>query len=43
MSTADGFSLDDKRIPLLDYEKLGPSVDSTLTDDEHAKNNLPTY
>ncbi|RKT89292.1 type I restriction enzyme M protein [Saccharopolyspora antimicrobica] len=39
--TADGFSLDDKRIPLLDYEKLGPSVDSTLTDDEHAKNNLP--
>ena len=36
---ADGRSLDDKRTPLLDDDKL--SVDSTLTDDEHAKNNLP--
>lgn len=39
---ADGFSLDDKRTPLLDDEKLGPVVDcGALTDDEHAKNNLP--
>ncbi|MCA1226703.1 class I SAM-dependent DNA methyltransferase [Saccharopolyspora sp. 6M] len=39
--TADGLSLDDKRTPLLDDEKLGPIVESALTDDEHAKNNLP--
>ncbi|MEY8039324.1 N-6 DNA methylase [Saccharopolyspora cebuensis] len=40
--TADGLSLDDKRTPLLDEEKLGPLVDGgALTDDEHAKNNLP--
>lgn len=37
--TADGFSLDDKRNPLLPDEKLG--VTATLTADEHAKNNLP--
>lgn len=37
---ADGVSLDDKRLPLLDDEKLGP-VASELTDEEHAKNNLP--
>jgi type I restriction enzyme M protein len=36
---ADGRSLDDKRTPLLDDDKL--SVDAKLTDDEHAKNNLP--
>lgn len=36
---ADGRSLDDKRTPLLDDDKLG--VSTTLTDEEHAKNNLP--
>jgi type I restriction enzyme M protein len=36
---ADGYGLDDKRTPLLPDNKLG--VDSQLTDDEHAKNNLP--
>jgi type I restriction enzyme M protein len=36
---ADGYSLDDKRTPLLDADKLGPLA--TLTGDEHAKNNLP--
>jgi len=39
--TADGYSLDDKRNPLLPDEKLGPSPDVMLADDEHAKNNLP--
>ncbi|WP_063010417.1 type I restriction-modification system subunit M [Nocardia nova] len=37
--SADGFSLDDKRNPLLSDEKLGATA--TLTEDEHAKNNLP--
>lgn len=37
---ADGFSLDDKRTPLLDAEKLGP-VPEELSEEEHAKNNLP--
>ncbi len=36
---ADGWSLDDKRAPLLPDEKLGPK--SALTEEEHAKNNLP--
>ncbi len=36
---ADGYSLDDKRTPLLDEDKLGSVVKSL--DDEHAKNNLP--
>ena len=36
---ADGFSLDDKRNPLLPAEKIGPRA--KLGDDEHAKNNLP--
>lgn len=36
---ADGWSLDDKRTPLLDETKLG--VDAKLNGDEHAKNNLP--
>jgi type I restriction enzyme M protein len=36
---ADGRSLDDKRTPLLSADKL--SVHAELTDDEHAKNNLP--
>lgn len=50
---ADGWSLDDKRTPLLDEDKLGPvptavarhSRESgnsrTLGPDDHAKNNLP--
>ncbi|MGW5071655.1 type I restriction-modification system subunit M [Rhodococcus sp. NPDC004095] len=36
---ADGWSLDDKRNPLLDEGKLGALAE--LTEDEHAKNNLP--
>jgi type I restriction enzyme M protein len=36
---ADGFSLDDKRIPLLSAEKIGPKA--KLDKDEHARNNLP--
>ena len=39
--TADGFSLDDKRTPLLDATKLGPVPEEALTAEEHAKNNLP--
>lgn len=38
---ADGWSLDDKRTPLLVEEKLGPSPTAALTEDEHTKNNLP--
>ena len=38
---ADGWSLDDKRQPLLDADKLGPSLKQPLTPEEHAKNNLP--
>jgi type I restriction enzyme M protein len=38
---ADGFSLDDKRTPLLDEPKLGPVPADALTAEEHAKNNLP--
>ena len=38
---ADGWSLDDKRTPLLADDKLGPVPRSNLTADEHAKNNLP--
>ena len=37
--TADGRSLDDKRTPLLSEDKLGPH--GALSEDEHAKNNLP--
>jgi len=36
---ADGYSLDDKRSPLLATEKLGAAA--MLTTDEHEKNNLP--
>jgi type I restriction enzyme M protein len=36
---ADGWSLDDKRQPLLAEEKLG--CDAELTEVEHTKNNLP--
>lgn len=35
----DGYTLDDKRTPKLDEDKLG--VKATLTEEEHAKNNLP--
>ena len=38
---ADGWSLDDKRIPLLDESKLGCSLTVSLTAEEHGKNNLP--
>ena len=47
---ADGFSLDDKRTPLLPAERLGPTpghrdaghfVNLTLSEEERAKNNLP--
>ncbi len=38
---ADGFSLDDKRAPLLDPEKLGPSPRTPLSEEERAKNDLP--
>ncbi len=38
---ADGWSLDDKRTPLLPEEKLGSVPTSALTPEEHAKNNLP--
>ncbi|WP_199506194.1 class I SAM-dependent DNA methyltransferase [Geodermatophilus sp. TF02-6] len=40
-ATADGWSLDDKRSPLLDADKLGPRPAMPLSEDEHAKNNLP--
>lgn len=38
---ADGWSLDDKRQPLLSEDKLGPNPKVNLTEDELAKNNLP--
>jgi type I restriction enzyme M protein len=38
---ADGWSLDDKRAPLLDESLLGPVPARKLSADEHAKNNLP--
>ena len=38
---ADGYSLDDKRAPLLPGEKQGPCPREALSEDEHAKNNLP--
>jgi len=38
---ADGWSLDDKRTPLLPEEKLGALPAEWLTEDERAKNNLP--
>ena len=39
--TADSWSLDDKRTPLLAEEKLGPVPQTALFEGEHAKNNLP--
>jgi type I restriction enzyme M protein len=38
---ADGWSLDDRRTPLLAEEKLGPAPTEELTAGEHARNNLP--
>ena len=38
---ADGWSLDDKRTPLLPDEKLGPVPSQPLSPADHAKNNLP--
>lgn len=38
---ADGWSLDDKRNPLLPLEKLGPTPKEDLAGGEHEKNNLP--
>jgi len=38
---ADGYSLDDRRTPLLEVAKLGPTSDGFLADDQHLKNNLP--
>src|SRR5213593_4358691 len=38
---ADGWSLDDKRTPLLPDDKLGPVPRSVLGGDERVKNNLP--
>ncbi len=38
---ADGFSLDDKRTPQLDERLLGTRPASPLSDEQHAKNNLP--
>src|SRR5205823_5252703 len=40
-ANADGWSLDDKRTPLLPAEKLGPVPKEALIAAEHAKNNLP--
>jgi type I restriction enzyme M protein len=38
---ADGYSLDDKRTPLLPDSKLGAVPNEPLSDNEHPKNNLP--
>jgi type I restriction enzyme M protein len=38
---ADGWSLDDKRTPLLPENKLGATPRTALTPEEHARNNLP--
>jgi type I restriction enzyme M protein len=38
---ADGWSLDDKRQPLLAEDKLGVAPPYELNEEEHAKNNLP--
>ena len=38
---ADGWSLDDKRHPLLDADKLGVVPATALNAEEHEKNNLP--
>jgi len=38
---ADGWSLDDKRTPLLPDDKLGPAPKTALDAADHARNNLP--
>lgn len=38
---SDGFSLDDKRVPLLGESKIGVRPVIELTQEEHVKNNLP--
>jgi len=38
---ADGWSLDDKRTPLLSEDKLGAVPRTALTEQEHSRNNLP--
>ncbi|PWG74668.1 DNA methyltransferase, partial [Enterococcus hirae] len=38
---ADGRSLDDKRTELLPEDKLGPLPATPLSEEEHAKHNLP--
>jgi type I restriction enzyme M protein len=38
---ADGWSLDDRRMPLLEEDKLGPVPRSALEPEEHERNNLP--
>ncbi|WP_116810474.1 type I restriction-modification system subunit M [Steroidobacter cummioxidans] len=38
---ADGWSLDDKRTPLLSEDKLGATPATALSAEEHTKNNLP--
>jgi type I restriction enzyme M protein len=38
---ADGWSLDDKRAPLLSEDKLGAVPRTTLGNSDHVKNNLP--
>lgn len=38
--TADGYSLDDKRAPLLPEEKQGPRPKVVLSESDHEKNNL---
>ena len=38
---ADGWSLDDKRQPLLSEDKLGPIPNIALSAEEHDRNNLP--
>ncbi|MGH3848430.1 MAG: type I restriction-modification system subunit M, partial [Pseudonocardiaceae bacterium] len=39
--TADGYSLDDKRTPLLAAQKLGAAPEAVLVAEEGARNNLP--
>ena len=38
---ADGFSLNQKRTPLLSEDKIGPNPKVNLTEHEHENNNLP--
>jgi type I restriction enzyme M protein len=38
---ADGWSLDDRRTPLLEEGNLGPLAKLALSAEEHARNNLP--